>query len=329
MGREEEVLFAMEQEVKCLVADIHASLAARRVNEPQLLSQAQQLLELCQEDAVLDLVVLVGGLDVVAPLLALTHNTHGSHASVARVGCAILSAMAGRQEFKRLLAAQALPGLLRLLGPDVRGSAHSSSAADALASLVQDSRAIQDMVWQAGGVDCLLQLLGRGGGQSAAAGQHAAVLGALSALVCRNDACKRAVVEEGGLHLLIDVLQMADAHVQHRALQLLTDLVHGNKALRQKALQAGVLLPLVRLLSVGDSQTQRAVALLVGQFAAPPLQEGALTVGRGASLNVEAQLIPALIPLLTAGSHAVQETAAFALARLAQLPSYRHATVKV
>lgn len=91
MGRAEEVLYAMEQEVrwchgwqrmhppcckpfcllcphitsrwthqnmslcshthqvKSLIADIHTSLAARRVNEPLLLSQAQQLLELCQE----------------------------------------------------------------------------------------------------------------------------------------------------------------------------------------------------------------------------------------------------------------------------------------
>lgn len=45
--------------------------------------------------------------------------------------------------------------------------------------------------------------------------------------------------------------------------------------------QVGVLLPLVRLLSVGGSEVQRAVALLVGQFAAPPLSEGALTAGRG------------------------------------------------
>lgn len=47
------------------------------------------------------------------------------------------------------------------------------------------------------------------------------------------------------------------------------------------AVQVGVLLPLVRLLMVGDSRTQGAAALLVGQFAAPPLEEGALTVGLG------------------------------------------------
>jgi hypothetical protein len=50
-------------------------------------------------------------------------------------------------------------------------------------------------------------------------------------------------------------------------------------------LQVGVLLPLVRLLMVGDSQTQRAAALLVGQFAAPPLEPGALTVGLGERHN--------------------------------------------
>lgn len=46
-------------------------------------------------------------------------------------------------------------------------------------------------------------------------------------------------------------------------------------------MQVGVLAPLVRLLHVGDAQTQRAAALLVGQFAAPPLEEGTLTVGLG------------------------------------------------
>lgn len=40
------------------------------------------------------------------------------------------------------------------------------------------------------------------------------------------------------LLLLLQVLQGAhDVRVQHRALQLLTGLVHGNKALRQQALQ--------------------------------------------------------------------------------------------
>jgi hypothetical protein len=41
--------------------------------------------------------------------------------------------------------------------------------------------------------------------------------------------------------LLPQVLQSNDARVQHRALQLLTDLVHGNKALRQQALQVRLL----------------------------------------------------------------------------------------
>lgn len=61
----------------------------------------------------------------------------------------------------------------------------------------------------------------------------------------------------------------------------------------------------------------------------PAAAATAAVVPAGASLSVEGHLIPALIPLLTANSHAVQETAAFALARLAQLPSYRHATFKV
>lgn len=39
------------------------------------------------------------------------------------------------------------------------------------------------------------------------------------------------------LLLLLQVLHGVDARVQHRALQLLADLVHGNKALRQQALQ--------------------------------------------------------------------------------------------
>jgi hypothetical protein len=54
-------------------------------------------------------------------------------------------------------------------------------------------------------------------------------------------------------------------------------------------LQVGVLLPLVRLLMVGDSQTQRAAALLVGQFAAPPLEAGALIVGLGEPRNCHHQ----------------------------------------
>lgn len=58
-------------------------------------------------------------------------------------------------------------------------------------------------VWQSGGVDCLLQLLGRGG--QAAAGQQVSVLAALAALVSRNEPCKHTVVEGGGLLLLAEV----------------------------------------------------------------------------------------------------------------------------
>lgn len=39
--------------------------------------------------------------------------------------------------------------------------------------------------------------------------------------------------------------------------------------------------PLVRLLAVGGSSAQRGAALLVGQFAAPPLEEGDLDVPAG------------------------------------------------
>lgn len=55
----------------------------------------------------------------------------------------------------------------------------------------------------------------------------------------------------------------------------------------------------------------------------------AASVAAGASLSVEYDLIPALLPLLSATSSAVQEMAAFALARLAQLQTYQEAIIQV
>lgn len=49
----------------------------------------------------------------------------------------------------------------------------------------------------------------------------------------------------------------------------------------------------------------------------------------GRTISIEHDLIPALVPLLSARSSGVQEMAAFALARLAQLPSYQAAIVQV
>lgn len=46
-------------------------------------------------------------------------------------------------------------------------------------------------------------------------------------------------------------------------------------------------------------------------------------------ISIEHDVIPALIPLLSARSSGVQEMAAFALARLAQLTSYQAAIVQV
>jgi len=46
-------------------------------------------------------------------------------------------------------------------------------------------------------------------------------------------------------------------------------------------------------------------------------------------MSIECDVIPALIPLLSSHSTGVQEMAAFALARLAQLPAYQAAIIQV
>jgi hypothetical protein len=55
----------------------------------------------------------------------------------------------------------------------------------------------------------------------------------------------------------------------------------------------------------------------------------ALAAAAGRVISIEHDLIPALVPLLSARSSGVQEMAAFALARLAQLNTYQAAILQV
>ena len=55
----------------------------------------------------------------------------------------------------------------------------------------------------------------------------------------------------------------------------------------------------------------------------------AVSAAAGRVISIEHDLIPALVPLLSARSNGVQEMAAFALARLAQLNTYQAAILQV
>ncbi|KFK44665.1 hypothetical protein AALP_AA1G288000 [Arabis alpina] len=95
-----------------------------------------------------------------------------------------------------------------------------------------------------------------------------AAAGALRTLAFRNNDNKNQIVECNALPTLIIMLGSEDVAIHYEAVGAIGNLVHSSLNIKQKVLDAGALQPIINLLSSCCPESQREVALLLGQFAA-------------------------------------------------------------
>ncbi|KAK7242996.1 hypothetical protein RIF29_37778 [Crotalaria pallida] len=225
-----------------------------------------------------------------------------------------LGLLASKPEHQQLIVdAGALPPLVDLLKRRHCNNSNSEGlpyllrrAADAITNLAHENTSIKNFVRMEGGIPPLVELL-----EFNDMKVQRAAAGALRTLAFKNFDNKKQIIELNALPALTSLLQSEDPTIHYEAVGVIGNLVHSSpQDMKKDVLVAGVLQPVIGLLSSSCLESQREAALLIGQFAIICPECKVQIAQRGA--------IKPLVDMLKSSDVHVKEMSSFALGRLAQ-----------
>ncbi|XP_019456522.1 PREDICTED: ARM REPEAT PROTEIN INTERACTING WITH ABF2-like [Lupinus angustifolius] len=179
-------------------------------------------------------------------------------------------------------------------------------AADAITNLAHENSVIKNFLRIKGAIPPLVQLL-----EFTDTKVQRAATGALRTLAFKNFDNKKQIIGCNALPPLTILLQSQDPTLHYEAVGVIGNLVHSSSPdIKKDVLLAGVLQPVIGILSSSCSESQREAALLIGQFATIDSDCKNHIAQRGG--------ITPLVEMLKSSDTHVREMSAFALGRLAQ-----------
>ena len=207
----------------------------------------------------------------VAPLVKLLSG--GSQKAQVYAAAAVASISTETDQKKEMLKAGVVPSLVRLVKADVAADAQVY-ASDAISNLSSSYLEAQNALHAAGAVPLLLELLKNGKAQVAAASALGKLMSPgnlISAyppdITPANTLLQESISKEGGIPLLLALLNGMNVQGQVHAAAALANLARGNVEIQNQIVMAGGILPPLQMLTSKSPQAQAQAAGILAHLA--------------------------------------------------------------